>query len=62
MHPEQKPVKGKVDVPLELLPPGAPPATLNGGQFLTHICNNWLEGTVKARLSEEEKARVEGLA
>ena len=62
MHPEQKPAQTKVDVPSELLPPGAPPATFNAGTFLTGICNNWLEGTVATRLSEEEKARVEGLA
>eukprot|EP00966_Prymnesium_polylepis_P037172 862920-Prymnesium_polylepis.1 len=62
MHPEQKPVRGKVDVPSELLPPGAPPTTFDGGQFVTSTCNNWLEGAVNTRLSEEEKARVEGLA
>eukprot|EP00966_Prymnesium_polylepis_P188933 4377817-Prymnesium_polylepis.1 len=62
MHPEQRPMQRKVDMPSELLPPGAPPATFNGGTFLNDIRNNWLEGAVGTRLSEEEKVRVEGLA
>eukprot|EP00966_Prymnesium_polylepis_P162939 3765614-Prymnesium_polylepis.1 len=62
MHPEQRPVNRKMAVPSDLLPPGAPPATFDGGAFLTRISNNWLEGTVGTRLSEAEKARMAGLA
>ena len=62
MHAEAKPLDEKrVPVPPSLLPPGAPPATFSGGQFLTDISNNWLDGKVATRLSSEEMSQVESL-
>ena len=61
MHADAKPLQKKVDVPPSLLPPGSPPASFNGGSFLTDTVNNWLDGEPDTRLSAELMAQVEAL-
>ena len=53
--------RASVELASSLLPPGAPPASFDGGSFLKDIRNNWLDGDPNTRLSGELMAQVEAL-
>ena len=61
MFAVEKPRRKKVEVPAELLSPGAPPAMLYGGRFMIHIKKNWLGGEANTRLTGEQMEQVAAL-